>query len=455
MKRRQSFTGSLALLIVLLGAPISRIAWSQVLSLEGSEFQVNETPFGPQWHARVESNSQRYLVVWAGPSDGPDVGLEIFGRIVEPEGDLGPEVQISMQGNVTADYPSVASCPDGSFVVSWLSMPGGISGLWARSISALGAPLADPFLLSPPGVSLGEYYAVACDANNDVVGTWRSTLAPPSPARNLIQLFSRSGVPLTAARVMDSGNWGTQGTSSILPRADGSMVALWQVYAPPSQLTTVARSFSSALDPTSEETFLPLSELGCRSMDALLLSDDEVAIAFDCYFDGSMPFQIRLTSFALGGPSVLHSFAVEHPTNTGTRGPRIAPAPFSGLVATWSFLESYGAGHLDLQDFDGTLVPSGPAISPDVPEGFSRSEPDVAMSAGGRGLMIWNSYEQDGSIHGVFAQRIRVLPSPIEVPTLSTLGMAMLSAILVGCALASLERRRRRPGPDTVADRTS
>jgi hypothetical protein len=433
-----------ALLIAAAAASASHVH-GQTLLLEGPEFQVNEAPFGPQWNARVGAGSQSFLVVWAGLWDGPDVGLEIFGRILDPEGNLGPEFKISAQGNDTADYPTVASCPDGTFVVSWLSMPGGISGVWGRSLSSVGVPLSDPFLISPAGVSPGEYYAVICDANNEIVGSWRSTRPPSSPARNLIQKFARSGAPLTAAVEMDDGIWGTRGTAALLPLADGSLVALWQVYAPPSQLTTVARKFSSTLEPASDEILLPMAELGCSTMDALLLSDDVVAIAFDCYFNGSIPYQVRLTTFDLTGPAMVSTFTADHPVNTATRGPRIASAPLSGLVATWSFLELYANGHLEFGLFDGALEPRELPISPPVPEGFARSNTDIALTPDGAGLAIWNSYGEDGSGDGVFAQRVRIQqPRVLEVPALSPTGMTLLGALLAGVAFAVLRRRSER-----------
>jgi hypothetical protein len=303
-------------------------------------------------------------------------------------------------------------------------------------------------LISPQGYQLGEYFDVACTSDNELLVGWYSPFAPPYPGFNVLQRFDLNGAPLSSPVPVDSGKWGVSGISAILPRPDGGALLLWEIYSPPSELTTVLRVFNGDLLPDSEETLLALHENTCWLMDAYSVLPDELAIAYDCYFPESYPRQARFASFDLSSGELVAEHLVEHDAGAGTMRPRAARLPGGAGIGAWNLVSNNAPGAIQLTTFDRRIVPLQPTAPVPTDPAFGASEVDIAALAGGNaGWVLWNSYGEDGSIDGVFAQRFDIVaPSIVEIPASSGVSLSGLAVILAASAVLALRRRRNNPG---------
>jgi len=420
---------------------------AQLIVPLGQDLQVNETWYGGQERSAVAAAGDRFLVVWTGPSPESGAGAEIFGRLFDERGMLGGEFQISNQGDATADYAQVVGCPDGSFAVAWLAMPGGPpNGIWARAFTAQGEPISEPFPASPQGDQLLEYFALACDRNTDLLVGWNSPFAPPWPNRNVAQKFTTHGSALTTIEPLDEGSFNTHGVAEILTFPDGSFEAIWQVYAPPDARTTVFRRFSSPGSPLANEVLLPTFDQACWVTDALLGNEDTTTVAMDCHYPGSLPFQVRLATFDDSDGALQADFVSEHSPGTGTQRPRIADSGRGRALAFWERLSVSDETVPRLSHFDTDLVPFQLDVSARENPESSGYDGDVAVSENGVGLAVWTTYGEDGSVVGVFARRFLISSSAPEIPALSSTGVAFL-AITLG--LCGLFQSRRTPSGGT------
>jgi hypothetical protein len=97
-----------------------------------------------------------------------------------------------------------------------------------------------------------------------------------------------------------------------------------------------------------------------------------------------------------------------------------------------------------VQVLDRYLTPLSPALeaSLDFVHPFKRT-PDVAIAQRAIGAVVWNSYEQDGSIDGVFARlyRLSSLTAATAVPDLTPGGLLTLISMLAIAGVVCLRRR--------------
>ena len=145
----------------------------------GGEFRVNTYTFGPQLRSSVASDANgNFVVVW-NSDDGSDYG--IFGRRYDASGNsLGPEFQVNtytmgFQGpNFVGS--SVASDPNGNFVVVWESVgqDGSGTGILGQRYDANGDRRGGEFQVNTYITGLQRWPSVAVGESGNFVVTWRT-----------------------------------------------------------------------------------------------------------------------------------------------------------------------------------------------------------------------------------------------------------------------------------------
>ena len=118
----------------------------------------------------VASDGTDYLVVW-------DWGYDVYGQIVDDDGDLaGETIEISLGAN-SRWYPDVAyNAVAGEYLVTWLAHPYGnpYNGIWAQRVSVTGTLLGDEIQVTSLYEYLGHYdgMRVAVSEAGDYVVVW-------------------------------------------------------------------------------------------------------------------------------------------------------------------------------------------------------------------------------------------------------------------------------------------
>ncbi len=123
--------------------------------------------------------------------------------------------------------------------------------------------------------------------------------------------------------------------------------------------------------------------------------------------------------FNADGSKAGNEFRVNTYTTNGQQYPDIAMDANGNFVITW---ESYGQDGSSLgiyaQRFNGAGIPQGPEFKVNTYTTDPQSRADVAMDANGNFVITWISLLQDGSGDGIFAQRFDSQGNPqgLEVP---------------------------------------
>jgi hypothetical protein len=159
----------------------------------GGEFAVNSYTTGEQGNfmsAVAMADDGRFVVVWDGEGAG-DVG-GVFAQRFDAAGlPAGSEFRVNVHTYQTQSRPSVASDPDGNFVVVWTddNPPGAntTQSIMARRYDASGTALTDEFIVSDGTTCCPDFARVAMDRGHFVVAWER-----PGPVANSDDVFARA-----------------------------------------------------------------------------------------------------------------------------------------------------------------------------------------------------------------------------------------------------------------------
>ena len=193
----------------------------------GAEFQVNTYTTDAQGYPSVASASGgNFVAVWQSDQFGG-----VFGQRFSSTGTpLGTEFLVSTYTTGGQSRPIVASDPGGNFVVVWQNgaQDGSIFGVFGQRYSSAGTPLGAGFLVNTYTTN-GQFSAsVASGPDGSFVVTWNSYTQDSSFFGVFGQRYSSSGGPLGGEFRLNTYTTGIQRSSSVASDSGGNFVALWQ-----------------------------------------------------------------------------------------------------------------------------------------------------------------------------------------------------------------------------------
>jgi hypothetical protein len=346
----------------------------------GSELQVNTFDQNNQIHpAAVTGAAFGFIVVWdsVGAQDGSAIGI-FAQRFASTGTPLATEFQVNTFTSNPQRRPRMASDSSGGFVVVWQSsgQDGSEYGIFAQRFTSAGTPLAAEFQVNTYTRYTQIYPAVAVDGDGDFVVIWQSNTEDGDNYGIFARRFSSAGAPLATEFQVNTYTTAAQRYPSIAEDAHGDFVVAWQSFGQDgSDYAVIAQRFSSTGAFLATEFQVGLyTQDGQRDPSV----DSDVAgnfvIVWESGLDGSL-YGISARQFTRGGAPRSREIQI----NTYTLGQQIAPT--------------------------------------------------VELDVVGNFVVAWESYFQDGSLGGVFAQRFDALA------VLDADGVGTLSALTDGLLL--------------------
>ncbi len=327
----------------------------------GGEFQVNTTSSGNQAEpAAAMDAAAGFVVVWHGPGLTAEDKEDIFAQRFDSNGlPLSDELPVN---NYTGDkqfYPSVALNNDGTFVVVWESVnfpEDGDKAIFGQLYDSNGVRIGDEFVVNAEP-SVCRYPDVAADANGNFAVVWLE-----DKSRNSIMagLFDPNGAPLTDTFKVNTISFSSVTRPSIAMESAGYFAVAWDGDPKLAGLDDIhARLFDPNGAPLSEQFFVNSTFEGPQRYPKVAMNDrQEFVIVWETRTDPNVNerdiFGQRFNNF---GTTLGDEF----------------------LVNTYT-------------------------------EGDQRNAVAV-LGEDGHFITAWQSYAQDGSRNGIFAETGRLVGS--------------------------------------------
>jgi hypothetical protein len=415
-----------ALLVFVVMASLAGAAWAQGTRL-GPEFRVNTYTTNQQDNvavARVREFIGRFVVVWSSyGQDGSSGG--VFGQRYDPSGGpLGPEFRVNTFTTNTQRRPSVAVDAAGNFVVVWESggQDGSSYGVFGQRYASAGVPLGPEFRVNTYTTLQQGYPAVAMGENGDFVVVWNSNGPDGQDYGVFGQRYAASGAPLGAEFQINTYTTGYQAHPSVARLGFGSeFMVVWTSYGQDGSSAGVfGQRFAGGGSPMGPEfrvnTFTP-GHQGDASIDA---GGFTFVVVWSSYGQDGSDRGVFGQRYFPGSPQG-PEFRVNTYTTDYQGGASVASDGQGNFVVVWSS---------NMQDGSSTAVfgqryfwwsgPDGPEFRVNTYTTGGQELAAVAADGGnfvfgGNFVVVWRSYGQDGSSHGVFGQRFNWITVPVEL----------------------------------------
>ena len=326
----------------------------------GDEFLVNTTTGGASLsHALFIRGGRQSVVVWNGPgSPGFDIYAQRYGRTGQP---VGGEFHVNTYTGGNEYRPDVAALPGGGFVVVWSAHPiqAGSNRIVARLFDANGTPRSPEINVAGPTNGGTTHPTVASAPDGRFVVVWKGTV-------NLAgRRFDGSGSP-QGAEFQVNETFG--GLTFAFPRAamasDGAFVAVWEhPTGDGSGYGVRGRRFTATAAPLGSEFTANAGTLGAQREPSVAMDrTGDFVVSWES--NGGGTFDVFARRFSPSGQPRGAEFRVNTYLTAGQVISQVAGDEAGNFVVAWSSGGQDGDGYGVYAQRFGGLLPA--SASPDA-----------------------------------------------------------------------------------------
>ena len=382
----------------------------------GPEFRVNTFTTGSQASPKVASDAAGdYVVVWQ--SNGQDgSGYGIYAQRFNAAGVAqGSEFRVNTYTTGDQSDPSVAMDSAGDFVIVWQSnlQDGSANGIYAQRYNASGAAVGSEFRVNTYTTNNQLLPSVAMDSAGDFVVVWQSYAEIGIGDSIFAQRYNASGMAVGSEfRVNTDTNY--DASASVAMDSAGDFVVAWEDSNDGSGIGIDAQRFNAAgVAQGSQFLVNTYTTTSQRFPTAAMDSAGDFVIAWTSMSEDGSGYGIFAQRYNASGGTQGSEFRVNTYT-TGNQGgylagPSAAMDSAGDFVVAWSSLGQDGS--LDgvyAQRYNSVGVAQGNEIRVNTYTSGTQGGTygtGAAMDSTGDFVAAWQSYGQDGSGYGVYAQR--------------------------------------------------
>ena len=414
------------------------------LAQVGSEFRVNSYTTGRQYQygrAVAADGSGNFVVVWEqGASSLPaDVATrDVVGQRLDSSGTpIGGQFAINTYTTGAQGVAAVGANAAGDFVVVWRStgQDGSGTGVFARRFDPAGAAQGDEFQVNAYTTGTQSRAAVALDSAGGFVIAWASNLQDGNGYGVVAKRYDSSGNPIGGEFVVNTYTTGNQYTAALASDPSGNFVVLWSGAGAGDGNGVFARRFNSSGSALGGEFRVNTYTTQAQYVPAIAMRPTgEFVVAWtsgtslpsggnhDGSFAGIFARRFDASGSALGAQFLVNSYTTDYQIR-----PAVGIVPSGEFVVAWtsgkypnaaggqdgSFAGVFG------QSFDAAGNPTGSEFRINSFTPSAQRQPSIAAH-GSQFMVAWNSYSQDGSDWGIYAQRY-ALGTDVTAPSVTVI----------------------------------
>jgi hypothetical protein len=425
--------------LVLICLSLPTFAGAQATRL-GSEFRVGNLFSGEKYQPAAAADADGdFVVVWRGEggadgrsnihfSGSSSAGVPSFGEYVVPQSHT-----LSFRVR-----PAVAAEADGDFVVAWTSynQESYYSGVFAQRFSSHGVPLATEFQVNSHTIDYQALPSVAIDAAGNFVIAWESYPQDGWSWGIFAQRFSSAGVPLAAEFQVNSYTIDTQAYPSVAAEPDGDFIIAWHSFGFfDFTCDLFARRYSSTGTPLASEFQINSYTNGQCVPEIAVEPDGDFVISATRFaehgYDGVFAHRFSSAGSRLGDEFQVNSFTDGQGFST------LGVSDRGDFVIAWESFEQDGSlGGIFGQVFSSDGEPLGTEFPINSFTVNDQRKPVLAMADTGNFVVLWQSRGQYGRLWRVFGQRFAIptttatpTSTPTATPTLTPTSTSTTTAI--------------------------
>jgi hypothetical protein len=398
------------------GGDFTRAFKVRSIGKSGPEFRVNTFTTGRQGtdqfaqQSVAMDDSGNYVVTWS--SDGQDgSGYGVYAQRFNAAGVAqGDEFRVNTVTAGIQTYSAVAMDADGDFVITWTSngVDGSNGAVVAQRYNALGLPQGPNFQVNVYFTNSQADSSVAMDADGDFVISWNSNGQNGNAYEVYARKYTAAGVALTGEFRVNTILAGQQHTSMTAMDADGDFVIVWSSFGQDlSSYGVYAQRYNAAGAAQGPEFRVNTRTTGIQRHPVVAMdADGDFVVSWDSDGQDGSSYGVFAQRFNAAGVAQGAEFQVSSFTANSQALPSIAMDDDGDFVVTWNSFQQDGSHYgVYAQRFNRTGVPQESEFRVNAFTANRQGFPAVAMDADGDYVVAWTSDGQDGSGYGMYAQR--------------------------------------------------
>ena len=296
----------------------------------------------------------------------------------------------------------------GDFVVTWTSN----SDVYAQRYNAAGVAQGGEFQVNTTQ-SLSHYSTVAMDPNGDFVVTWTRYEDGGFGKDVYAQRFNASGVAQGGELLVNTTTSGSQTQSKVAMDADGDFVITWSG-ADSSGYDIYAQRYSAAGARQGGETLVNTTTAGTQIDASVAMDPSGNFIVTWTSYGQDFNRDIYAQRFDATGVKQGSEFLVNSTTADTQEYSSIASDSTGNFVITWqSYNQDGSSAGIYAQRFAASGTRLGTEFQVNTFTAGVQEIPAIAMDPTGNFVITWDSQGQDGGFAGVYAQQFDSLGAPI------------------------------------------
>ncbi|GEO18204.1 putative Ig domain-containing protein [Microvirga aerophila] len=320
----------------------------------GDEFRINTFMTGDQQQPSVTSlRDGGFVVTWM--SNGQDGWANgVFGQRYTAAGSaVGPEFKINTFTANEQWQPSVASLPDGGFLVTWMSLAqdGPYWGIYGQRYTAAGAATGPEFKINTTVASAQEQPMVASLPDGGIVVTWmthaQDRSGPDRPSWGIYgQRYTAAGASAGADFRVNTFTTGDQKHPSVASLLDGGFVITWMSdFQDGSAYGIYGQRYTAAGAAVGSEFRINTTTAGNRQHPSVTSLPDGGFVVTWMSSDES-GYGIYGQRYTAAGAAIGNEFRINTFTTGDQQQPSVTSLSDSGFVVTWmsDFQDGQGGG---------------------------------------------------------------------------------------------------------------
>ena len=377
----------------------------------GGEFLVNTYTTGAQWFPSIAIDADGdFVIVWQ--SDGQDGSSNgIVAQRYNADGSkAGGELAVNTYTTSNQRYASIAMDADGDFVIVWESegQDGDNYGVVAQRYNADGTKVGGELAVNTYTTSYQGDASIAMDADGDFVVAWNSYDQDGDSWGIYAQRYNADGTKVGGELAVNTYTTSYQGNANIAMDADGHFVVVWNSFGQDgSSYGIVAQRYNADGTKVGGELAVNTVTTSEQSRPSIAMdADGDFVVAWESKGQDGDGNGIYAQRYNADGSKAGIEFAVNTVTTSEQSRPSIALDADGDFVVAWESYGQDGDRHgIYAQRYNADGSKAGVEFAVNTVTNDYQNQPSIALDADGGFVVVWNSYVQDGSNYGVYAQR--------------------------------------------------
>ncbi len=322
---------------------------------------------------------------------------------------FGTEAQVNTFTAGGQTSPSITALSDGGYVVVWQSanQDGSGSGIYGQRYDATGLAAGAEFQINQYTQSDQNNAQLVGLSNGGFAVVWQSDNQNGEDFDIYARVYEENGTPVGDefhVNIYDTS--GNQLAPEIAALPDGGFTVIWSTYDR-KNYDIAGQRFDSSGNHIDQEFVVGTARVKSEDSQKIsVLEDGSFVVVWHSYVPGSSKYDILGQRYNPDGTAAGAEFLINTSTARDQDFPEIASLEGGGFVVVWQSDrqdgDDYGI-YGQLYDANGIKVDSEFQINSYSAD--AQAFPSVTGLPDGGFVVTWQSYGQDGSGDGIFAQR--------------------------------------------------